>query len=168
MDGKDKIIITRDGLLLLCAMCNYGYFDGFYNKSVYFTEGFRGDRQYLFQALGNIGATATRQIEEDVSVVIVGDKIIDSYKDGLYDDFAGTFQELINRKNSPFRKIMFLTEKDLISRLKRRVEKFNDDNISVLLKKYKKSIDSGQTDLYSFFDMRNNDEIINKELKNSK
>jgi hypothetical protein len=136
----EKIKITPEGLKLMIAVSNAGYSDGLYGKEIYFTDGFKGDTQYLFQALGNMGAYARRNnLEKEVSIVVVANKILSEPHMGLYTSFVNQFELLFNQKNTPYLRLVFMTEENLISRIQNRADNFNDDDLKDFLKKYKAS-----------------------------
>ena len=81
MAKKEIIKITPDGLNLVTIL-NYSSIaemNGFYGKEVFFTDGFSGDTQYLFQCLGNLGAyVRDKDLGIDISIIIIGNKIIEN------------------------------------------------------------------------------------------
>lgn len=140
MAKKETVNITPDGIKLLTVMCYNGYFDGFYNKEVFFTDGFKGDLQYLFQALGNLGAYArSKDIDKDVEIVIISNQIADNLNADIFSQFTNDFEELLNQNNSPYRRLKFLSEKQLIWYLERRAQNTNDEDITRFIRKYKNS-----------------------------
>lgn len=135
-----KIKITPEGLNLMISISNAGYTDGFYGKEVYFTDGFTGDTQYLFQALGNMGAYARRNnLDNEVSIVIVANKILTEPYEEVYNAFVEQFTDLFNQKNTPFLRLIFLSEENLISFIMNRANNLNDDALKEFIKKYKAS-----------------------------
>lgn len=136
----EKIKITPEGLNLMISVSNAGYSDGFYGKEVYFTDGFTGDTQYLFQALGNMGAYARRSnLDNEVSIVIVANTILTEPYEEVYYTFVEQFTDLFNQKNTPFLRLIFMSEDNLISRIMNRANNFNDDTLKEFIKKYKAS-----------------------------
>lgn len=144
-----KIKITPEGLNLMTVISNAGYSDGFYGKEIYFTEGFKGDTQYLFHALGNIGAYARRNnMDNEVMIVIIADKILSEPDNNPYIAFVNQFEPLFNQKNSPYLRLVFMTEENLITRIQNRADKFNDEDLKRFIKKYKDSTKNNQTSLF--------------------
>ncbi|MEA4918157.1 hypothetical protein [Proteiniphilum sp.] len=149
MAKKEEVKITPEGIKLLTVMCYSGYTDGFYGKEVYFTDGFEGNTQYLYQALGNIGAYArNRDIDSDISYVIIGNKIVKNPDSDLYNSFVTEFESLLNQNNSPYRKMYFITEDQLIWKIESRASNTSDDDLKMFIKKYKDSIKNYQTNLF--------------------
>lgn len=136
----NKIKVTPEGLILMVSVSNAGYSDGFYGKEVYLTDGFTGDTQYLFQALGNIGAyTRSNNLDSDVSIVVISEQILSDPYSQLYFDFAKQFEVLFNQKNTPYLRLIFMSEDDLINRIQKRGENSNDDDLNEFVRKYKAS-----------------------------
>lgn len=142
MAKKELIEITPEGLNLLTVL-NYSYLpemNGFYGKEVYFTAGFNGDTQYLFQALGNLGSFArNKDIESDIAIVIISNSIIDSSDKALFESFKLEFESKLNQNNSPYRKMKFISENHLIWYVENRVKITEDTQLDELIRKYKKS-----------------------------
>lgn len=137
---KDEIKITPEGLKLMVTISNGGYSDGFYGKELVFTKGFEGDLQYLFQALGNIGACARLgEIEKEISILVVANKLLEEPNSDLYNDFAEELSILLNQSNSPYLRLIFMTEENLIDRIQKRATNFKDEALKDFLKKYKAS-----------------------------
>ena len=151
MAKKESITVTADGLHLLTTLCHSGYFEGFYGKNVFLTDRFKGDRQYLFQALGNLGATPSRLLEDDADIIIIADVIMDG-DNNFFIGFKNKIQPLLNLKNSPYRKMRFITEEHLLLRLDKRITDKNDSDIADLLKKYKNSAKDRNPDLFEKID----------------
>jgi hypothetical protein len=142
MAKKEYVKITSDGLKLLTIM-NYSYMtgiSGFYGTECFFTKGFEGDTQYLRYALGNLGAFAQdRGIEPDISVVIIGNKIIENPTGDLYREFISDFEAKLNQDNSPYRRLKLITENHLVWYIESRAKSIKDEQLTDFLKKYKSS-----------------------------
>ena len=135
-----KIKITPEGLNLMTAVSYAGYAGGFYGKEVYFTDGFAGDTQFLFQALGNMGAYARRSnLDKEVQIVVISDKIMTEPFTSAYSDFATQFEELFNQKNSPYLRLTFMTEENLLTYILNRATNSDDNDLKEFVKKYKES-----------------------------
>lgn len=152
MAKKETVKITIDGLNLVTVL-NYSSIaemNGFYGKEVFFTDGFTGDLQYLFQSLGNLGAYArNKDFGIDISIVIIGNRIIENPESQLYIDFATDLEAKLNQNNSPYRRVKLLSENQLIWYIENRVNNTKDELLDELIKKYKKSkTNSVQTDLF--------------------
>ena len=113
MAKKETVKITIDGLNLVTVL-NYSSIaemNGFYGKEVFFTDGFTGDLQYLFQSLGNLGAYArNKDFGIDISIVIIGNRIIENPESQLFIDFATDLEAKLNQNNSPYRRVKLLSE----------------------------------------------------------
>jgi hypothetical protein len=141
MAKKEFVKITPEGLNLLMVM-NYDCIEGlgFYGKELFFSDGFSGDKQYLFQAFGNIGAfVRDYDLDKDVSYIILSNGIIEHYNDKGSHPFISDIEERINQNNSPYRKIKLLSEEQIVRYLKNRSKVKNDKLLENLIKKYKSS-----------------------------
>jgi hypothetical protein len=141
MTKKEIVKITPEGLNLLMAM-NYDSIEGlgFYGKELFFSDGFSGDKQYLFQAFGNIGAfVRDYDLDKDASYIILSNGIIKHYNDKGSHPFISDTEERINQSNSPYRKIKLLSEEHIVCYLENRSKVKNDKQLEDLIKKYKSS-----------------------------
>jgi hypothetical protein len=145
-----KIEITSEGLTLLTELTfnQINEMNGFYEKEVFFTGGFAGDLQYLYQALGNLGAYARSKysnenmekiFEVDIRAIIISDAIMNNPDSALYSDFKSSMEEKLNRDKSSYLKIKFITETHLMKYIEYRGVKTDDDLLKDLLYKYKES-----------------------------
>jgi hypothetical protein len=142
MAKKEFVKLTPEGLNLLTIMNFNGIADtgSFYNREVYFTDGFAGNVLLLSQCLGNLGACVrTRDLDSDVHYIIISNKIMDIPDSKLYRDFVSDIESRLNQNNSPYRRIRFITENHLIQYLENKIKLRNDDMLDDLLKKYKES-----------------------------
>jgi hypothetical protein len=142
MAKKEYIKLTHEGLNLLTIMNFSGIGDtgGFYNKEVYFTDGFAGNVLLLSQCLGNLGAyPQTNDLDSDIHCIIISNNIMDNPDSQLYRDFVSDMEARLNQNNSPYRRIRFITENHLIWYLENRIKLKNDDQLDDLLKKYRQS-----------------------------
>jgi hypothetical protein len=153
MAKKEYIKLTPEGLNLLTVI-NYSSMTesitGVYNREIFFTDGFAGHTQYLFQALGNLGAyPRSNDLGSDVSYIIISNKIIASFTAGVPVDFISDLENRLNQNNSPWRRIRILTENHIVWYLEYRAKTRNDEQLEDLLKKYKLSIkESVQQELF--------------------
>ena len=142
MAKKEFVKITPDGLNLLTVLNNsrIAEMNGFYGKEIFFTEGFYGDIQYLFQALGNVGAFArSSDLDIDISFIIISDKIIKKFFENKQDEFIIELENRLNQNNSPYRRMSFISESHLIWYFENRVKLTKDALLDDLIKKYKLS-----------------------------
>ena len=142
MAKKETVKITPEGLNLVTIL-NYSSIaemNGFYGKEVYFTEGFYGDTQFLFQSLGNIGAFArNKDLDIDISIIIISNRIIENPDTELYYEFITDLESKLNQNNSPYRRIKLLSENQLIWYIENRINNTQDELLENLIKKYKSS-----------------------------
>ena len=142
MAKKETVKITPEGLNLVTIL-NYSSIadmNGFYGKEVYFTDGFFGDTQFLFQCLGNLGAFArNKDLDIDISIIIISNKIIENPDAELYYEFINDLESKFNQNNSPYRRIKLLSENQLIWYFENRINTTKDELLENLIKKYKSS-----------------------------
>ena len=142
MAKKETVKITPEGLNLVTIL-NYSSIadmNGFYGKEVYFTDGFFGDTQFLFQCLGNLGAFArNKNFDIDISIIIISNKIIENPDAELYYEFINDLESKFNQNNSPYRRIKLLSENQLIWYFENRINTTKDELLENLIKKYKSS-----------------------------
>jgi hypothetical protein len=142
MAKKETVKITPEGLNLVTIL-NYSSIaemNGFYGKEVYFTDGFYGDTQFLFQSLGNLGAFArNKDLDIDISIIIISNKIIENPNTELYYEFITDLESKLNQNNSPYRRIKLLSENQLMWYIENRITNTKDELLENLIKKYKSS-----------------------------
>lgn len=142
MAKKELVTITPEGLNLLTVMnyANIAEMNGFYGKEIYFTKEFEGDTQYLFQALGNLGAYARdKNLDSDISFIIIANKIVDEGENTHFIEFSKDFANKLNQNNSPYKRIKLISEEQLIKYIENRAKNTSDDLTKDLVQKYIKS-----------------------------
>ncbi|MDR1883720.1 MAG: hypothetical protein LBR26_13190 [Prevotella sp.] len=142
MAKKETVKLTPEGLQLVTVL-DYGSIaemNGFYQKEVFFTAGFEGEKSYLYQALGNLGAYARDyDFDKDISLVIIGNGILESYKNGNPQSFIPELEEKLNMNSSPYRRMKFISEDQLTWYLENRIKLTEDEQLAGLIKKYRES-----------------------------
>ena len=143
MAKKEIIKITQDGLKLITILnfSSMAEINGFYGKEIYFTDGFTSEILCLFQALGNVGAFArNKDFDSDINCIIVSNKIINNSESEMYKLFITDFESKLNQNNSPYRRIKLFSEDHLIWYMENRANISNDNNLLILINRYKSSI----------------------------
>jgi hypothetical protein len=139
---KKTLKITPEGLCLVTAL-SYGSIaemSGLYNKEVFLSEGFSGDVQYLFQALGNLGAhPRSKDLNTDIHLIVISNKTMASVGSENVSPFITELEEKLNQNNSVYRRMKFLSEYQLIRYLKNRTSLTEDAILEELIKKYDES-----------------------------
>lgn len=142
MAKKENVSLTPEGLRLLTVL-NYANINNsidFYQKEVFFTECFEGNDSFLFQALGNIGAYCRRKdLDKDVASIIISNKILADFDSGIQHPFIKDIEDKLNSNNSPYRKMKFISEDQLIWYLEYRAAQTDDDYTKKLIQSYKDS-----------------------------
>jgi hypothetical protein len=138
---KQFVKLTFDGLNLLTVMNfnSIAEMSGFYGKEIFLSEGFSGNVQYLFQALGNLGAhPQSGELNNDASVVVISNTIMESLNSNNISLFIGELEKKLNQNSSPYRRMKFISENHLIWNIENRMNLTGDDNLKELIMKYKK------------------------------
>ncbi|GAB6120972.1 hypothetical protein [Dysgonomonas termitidis] len=142
MAKKETVKLTPEGLQLTTVLhySSIAEMNGFYGKEVFFTTGFKGDKSYLYQALGNFGAFARDyDYDKDISLVIISNAIIDSYRNEIVHPFISDLEEKLNLNSSPYRRMKFISEDQLIWYIENRISLTKDKLTDSLIRKYKES-----------------------------
>jgi hypothetical protein len=142
MAQKEYVKITPEGLNLLTVLhySSIAEMNSFYNKEVFFSQAFEGDLQYLFQALGNLGAYArSNDLDKDIHYVIISNFIMKNTGLALHNDFCVDIENRLNQNSSPYRKMKYITENHLVLYLENRAKSTNDEMLFELIGKYKES-----------------------------
>lgn len=143
MAKKEFIKLTPEGLNLLTVLdySRIADINGFSQKEVFFTEGFSGNKSLLYQALGNLGAFCRDyDFDKDISLVVISNSLLNSFeKNPDAPSFLKKLEEYLNKNNSPYRRMRFISEDQLIWYIENRVKQTNDDLTKSLVQKYKAS-----------------------------
>ncbi len=142
MAKKEFVELTPEGLNLVTVLdySSLSELNTFAGKEVYFSEGFAGNIYLLFQSLGNLGAFARREdLDKDVSIIVISNRIIDRFYDGEKNPFIKELETKLNQNNSPYRRIKFISEDQLIWYLENRAKITNSNQLKDLIKDYKES-----------------------------
>jgi ribosomal protein S6 len=95
--------------------------------------------------VGNLGACARKtNLDIDINIVIISNKIISSFDLNNTDPFIKELEKRLNQDNSPYRRVKFLSEANLIQYFERRLKLTNDATLSELINKYKESKKQGK------------------------
>ncbi|QIK56080.1 hypothetical protein G7051_17620 [Dysgonomonas sp. HDW5B] len=142
MAKKEYVKLTAEGLNLVTVL-NYSSIveiNSFSGKEVFFSQGFQGNESFLFQALGNLGAFArNKDLDKDISVLIISNKIIDEFHEGIIDPFIEDLESKLNQNNSPYRRVKLLSEDQLIWYLENRAKTTTSKQLTEIIKLYKDS-----------------------------
>lgn len=142
MAKKEFVKLTPDGLNLVTVLdySSMSELNTFSGKEVFFTDGFEGNVSVLFQAIGNLGAFArSSDFGKDISVAVISNKMIDNFFEGNKHSFLDELEKKLNQNNSPYRRIKFISEDQLIWYLENRAKLSSSTQMEGLLKVYKDS-----------------------------
>lgn len=116
---KENVNLTYDALWFKIFMDSLDI--KFYGKEIFISSGLAGNQSVFMQMLGNIGGYARiTDFDKDIDVVIISDKMLDDFKNGIKDNFIQMLEDKINGSNTPYRKLKFTTENLLLETLKTR------------------------------------------------
>lgn len=111
-----------------------------YQREVFFAGKFEGNKSLLFQAIGNYGAYARdADFQKDISLVIISNKVLKDFEEGIIDPFIPELENKLNQNNSPYRRMKFISEDHLVWYIENRINQTKDELTEDLLKKYKDS-----------------------------
>ena len=142
MAKKEFIKITPESLNMTMVL-NYACItemNGFYSSEVFFTDGFKGDTSYLFQALGNLGSyVREKDFGSDINFCCLSNALLSDFNSGTRSVFLDVLENAFNQNNSPYRKMKLISEEELIWYLENRSSTTEDDQLKQLILKYKNS-----------------------------
>lgn len=116
---KKNVCITYDGLCLKIFMDSNE--TSMYGKEVFITNGMSGDVNILYQMIGNVGGYARNlDFDKDIDVIIFSDKIISDLRKNIKCSFIEHLEDFLNQKNTPYRKLRFISETNLLDYLNMR------------------------------------------------
>jgi hypothetical protein len=94
------------------------------------------DMGIIRQIIGNFGGYANREYFDDTNVIMLSAESLRLLEQGIKDDVITDIEKQYNESSAKFFNIQFTSEPDFISWVKRRLEKFPDENTNKLLEKY--------------------------------
>lgn len=127
---KENIKITFDSIWFKIFMdSNETYF---YGKEIFIAPGLSGDKFKFFQLIGNVGGySRDNDFDKDIDVVVIPDKLLERLRNNDKDPFLQNLEDLINSNNTPYRKLIFITEELTLNYLTDRAKGILNSNSSV-------------------------------------
>jgi hypothetical protein len=144
---KKNVKITKEVLDFVTVLCysSLGEVSGLYDKEVFFTPGFAGDVKYLYQLTGNLGGhPRDENLDEDVNYVILSNNTLQTFDSDNLDVFFVDLENKLNQNNSPYRRMKFLSEEQLIQYFDLRIKRTNDKSSSDMLARYRDSVEASR------------------------
>ena len=114
----------------------YGDDNPIYGMEIYVPNRANKDMGVLRQIIGNFGGFANTEYFEETNVVMLSGETLRFLEQGIKDDVITTIEKQYNESSANFFNIQFTSEPDFITWVKKRLEKFPDENTMVLLKAY--------------------------------
>ena len=114
----------------------YGEDNPIYGMEIYVPDRPNKDMGIIRQIIGNFGGYANREYFDDTNVIMLSAESLRLLEQGIKDDVITDIEKQYNESSAKFFNIQFTSEPDFISWVKRRLEKFPDENTNKLLEKY--------------------------------
>ena len=103
---------------------------------IYVPDRIDTDVGILRQIIGNFGGYANREYFDDTNVVMLSEKTLRLLEQGIKDDVIAKIEKEYNEGSAMMFNIQFTSEKDFITWVKKRLEKFPNESTTSLLEKY--------------------------------
>lgn len=114
----------------------YGDDNPIYGMEIYVPNRPNTDMGIIRQIIGNYGGFANPEYYDDTNVVLLSKDTLQLLKQGIKDDVITQIENQYNNSSAKMFNIQFTSEPDLISWVKKRLEKYPDESTIVLLNKY--------------------------------
>lgn len=133
-DGEDDSTGIRCSSPLV-----YGDDNPIYGLEIYVPNRPDADIDVIRQLIGNLGGYANAEYFEDTNVVMLGESTLQKLEQGIKDDVILGIENSYNNSNTKMFNIQFTSERDFISWVQQRMEKYPDESTIALLEKYKQN-----------------------------
>lgn len=107
-----------------------------YGLEIYVPNRPNTDMSIIRQLIGNLGGYANAEYFDDTNVVMLGDFTLKKLEQGVKDEVILSIENQYNKSNTKMFNIQFTSEKDFITWVKARMDKYPDESTIALLKKY--------------------------------
>ena len=114
----------------------YGENNPIYGMEIYVPDRADKDIGILRQIIGNFGGYANREYFDDTNVVMLSEMTLRLLEQGIKDDVIAKIEKEYNEGSAMMFNIQFTSEKDFITWVKKRLEKFPNESTTALLEKY--------------------------------
>ena len=115
----------------------YGEDNPIYGMEIYVPNRQNTDLGALRQIIGNYGGYANAEYFDETNIVMLSEETLRLLEQGIKDDVIIDIENSYNKSKTKMFNIQFTSERDFISWVKKRVEKFPDESTIILLEKYK-------------------------------
>lgn len=116
-----------------------------YGREIYIPEQISNNRDYFFQALGNIGAYGNNDFVTTIHYFLLSDTTVDQLQFGIKDDCIKLIEKMCDeqkqKSKDPKRwkfNMTFIFENDVVKFITDRSKRINDDITLNLIEKYGK------------------------------
>ncbi|MEA4975993.1 MAG: exonuclease domain-containing protein [Paludibacter sp.] len=114
----------------------------FANKEFYVGENLKGNRNYIYQLIGYLGAMTNEDIDQNTNIILLSDNTIYNIKNECFDETVEYIQNLYNSNKSVNLTFKFISEEDFMEYYRNRVEGlfFDDFTVKNTYNRYLESI----------------------------
>lgn len=128
-DGEDSSVRCSSPLV-------YGEENPIYGMEIYVPNRPSTDMNAIRQIIGNLGGYANADYFDDTNVVMLGDSTLQKLEQGIKDDVILDIENQYNKSGAKMFNIQFTSERDFVTWVKARMEKYPDESTIALLEKY--------------------------------
>ena len=114
----------------------YGDDNPFYGMEIYVPNFPNKDMSVVRQIIGNFGGFANHNYYAETNVIMLSEETLRLLEQGVKDDIIIDIENQYNNGSAKFFNIQFTSEPDLISWVRKRMEKYPDESTLRLLKLY--------------------------------
>lgn len=117
-----------------------------YGKEIFIPETIKSGRDYLFQALGYIGAYGNNYYDETIQYMFLPDKTLDLLMIGVKDEYVLQIEDICTKQKESYKdpkkwkfRMKFIFEKEVVSFIKRRGKYVGSALETEQIEKYERS-----------------------------
>lgn len=114
----------------------YGEDNPIYGMEIYVPNRTDVNMDVVRQLIGNLGGYANAEYFDDTNVVMLGDSTLKKLEQGIKDEVILGIENSYNKSNTKIFNIQFTSERDFVTWVKTRMEKYPDESTMALLEKY--------------------------------
>ena len=114
----------------------YGEKNPIYGMEIYVPNRTDANMNVIRQLIGNFGGYANTEYFDDTNVIMLGDSTLKKLEQGIKDEVILNIENSYNKSNTRMFNIQFTSERDFITWVEERMEKYPDESTLALLKKY--------------------------------
>lgn len=104
----------------------------FARKEFFVGNKFKGNKNYLYQMIGFLGANINTELDNTIDIILISDNSVMNLKSEVIDETISNIEAYYNSGKSISFNFKFLTESDFIRYYKHRVEEFYYNDLPVV------------------------------------